>query len=184
MQKDEFIKIMETAQVYLIAIMEMINDYGENPTIEQLNSFIVKKSNKRQPHVKYAIYHFLKAKGREEDYRLLTKAKIRTTIRHRQFLSKLTALNIIGHIENDRHKAIATLQIYTGTRASEVISIDKTRIKPEVINNILIRKIMIKGKGDKARVIYLNEKLWGCIAPFLEKCRRYPFLEKDNNALF
>lgn len=187
----EYLKIIEsqnllpsTAKVYWRAIQELIGAYGENPTIEQLNEFIVKKNNNRQPHVKYAIYHFLKLKAREEDYIKLTKAKIRNPIRQRNFLQKEKIMEIIENIENKKHRLIAKLQINTGARASEITTIDKRRIRYVDIDNKKVAKITIKGKGEKARVIYLNEILWKELKDLCDKVRIYPFIEKEGIGYF
>ena len=190
MLKETYIRSIEnqnllasTAKVYWRAIQELTNAYDDNPTIEQINSFIVKKNNSRQPHVKYAICHFLKLIGREDDYMKLTKAKLRNPIRQRNFMTKERAMEIINNIENGRHKLIAKLQINTGARVSEIISISKRRISIEILNNKNIAKITIKGKGEKARAIYLNESIWNELKPFCDNVRLYPFLEKEGGIL-
>ena len=186
MQKEEYQKSIEnqnllasTAKVYWRAIKELTDAYGDNPSIDQINSFIVKKNTRRQPHVKYAIYHFLKILGREEDYKKLTKAKLRNPIRQKNFLTKEKIMEIIDNIKNDKHRLIAKIQINTGTRASEIISLNKRRISLETLNNKKIARITIKGKGEKARSIYLKESLLDELTPFCDKVRLYPFLEKE-----
>src|SRR3990167_6989658 len=192
MHKTKFIYALELAKIapssaknYNKAIKELTEAYGDNPSIEQLDNFILKKCRKRQAWVKYAIKYYLKFIGREDDYKLLSKAKILLSIRPKNFLPKHKIVEIIDNIENERHKAIANIQFYTGARANEIISINKRRQREEVLpNGNKIYTITIAGKGQKPRTIYLNERLWQSIKPYIEKCRNYPFLEKNNSGMF
>lgn len=169
--------------VYYKAIKELVNDYGESPSIEQLNKFIAIKCNKRQSHVKYAIKEYLKYINRTEDYSRIVQAKVRMSIKEKVFLSKAEAFQIINSIKNEQHRAIALIQYNTGARASEIITIEKKHIKFEKYQDNGNEKdrvrIMIRGKGDKPRYIYLLPSLWKNIDPFYTKARRLLFIDDE-----
>jgi len=166
--------------IYYKAIKELDND---NPTIEQLNRFIAIKCSKRQYHVKYAIKEYLRFLGREQEYIQLVQAKTKEPIREKVFLTRQQAQSIIERLIHPKFKVIALIQYNTGARASEIIGIDKRRITiekyPEGNQDRERIRIMIKGKGDKPRYIYLLMSYWKYIKPFYDKCKRYLFIDEE-----
>lgn len=177
-----------TINLYREFVKELINNYGERPTIEQLNQFITLKCKKRQPAVKYAIKEYLIFTNRPEDYAKLVQAKARSPIRQKNFLSKDQLIDIIQSIENPKHHIIGLIQILTGARVTEIITIQKRRISREIYkaadNTDKERiKIVISGKGDKPRPIYLKGELWPKIQPFIKQEGKYLLLSQEIEAL-
>lgn len=185
---NEYVKSLELQQLqqssinsYKKAIHELLTEYGDIPTIEQINDFIIRKCHKRQAWVKYAIKHYLKHVGRESDYKLLTKAKVRKPIKQRNFLTRDEMEVIVENMKNEKYKLVATIQKSTGARAAEILSFDKYRTKKYTYKDkdnkeVQAIKITIKGKGDKPGNIFLSISLWDKLQPYYSKCRRYPFL--------
>lgn len=62
-----------------------------------------------------------------------------------------------------RDHAIVTVMAYTGLRVSEVISIELDNI------NLEAKQLFIKGKGEKYRAVYLNNKVVHAIKNYLEE---------------
>ena len=179
---DDTSLLPNSKRLYYSAIKELLNNYPI-PTIEQLNHFIAIKCNARQPHVKYAIKKYLLFLGREQDYLKLNKAPKKQPIRDKIFLSKEQIYRIINTIENKMHKSIAMVQYNTGARASEILTIRKSRISRQAINNVEVIRINVRGKGDKPRYVYLLVDFWKYIEPYYKNCRDYPFLNDKENPI-
>ena len=81
---------------------------------------------------------------------------------------------IINNIRTDRDRAMIILMCSTGLRFSETISIRKTDI-------VRGRQIIILGKGNKERIIYLNDETQKAISDYL---RYAPKEVKENEYLF
>lgn len=191
MQKEKYTTFLQnkglsesSAKIYWSAIKELLAKYGDNPTIDQINSFIIYKNNKRQPHAKYAIDHYLVVNGREDECKLLPKVKLRNPMKQKHFIDKCKIMEIIENIENKKHRLIAKLQINTGARASEILSINKNKIRKHIVNDRNIAKIRVKGKGDKYRTIYINEALYEELLILCNNVRDYPLLERDKEGFW
>src|SRR3990167_321283 len=175
-----------TKRIYFKVVKQLINENNENPTIEQLNHFIAVKCGKRQPHVKYAIKEYLRFINRTEDYHKLNKAKIREPIKENNFLSREQVDEIINLIENQKHKDIAVLQYNTAARASEILTLRKPRIKKEKYFDEFFKeereriRLTVRGKGERARYLYLLPGYWKHIEPYYNTTRDYLFFgEKE-----
>lgn len=72
---------------------------------------------------------------------------------------------------NKRDYAIVTLYVYTGLRRTECV-----RIRMEDVD-LAAREIRVVGKGDKYRLVYLNDKTVHAIREYLKVSRPYsPYL--------
>ena len=75
---------------------------------------------------------------------------------------------------------IATLLAYAGLRISEALNIQLTDF------NLTVGELKIRGKGDKDRVVYLNDKINNSIREFLrvrENDSPYLFANKNNGII-
>ena len=169
-----------SVKTYVKQIREMVNRYGIDPNIQEMNEFIAEKCKKRQPQVKYAIKHYLIFRWRPKSlYLELIHTKIRPPIRKRNYLSRTQAKDIIDSMDNEEHKLISKIQYFTGARASEIISIKKDRILYETEFNRI--KIDIIGKGGKIDPIYLGDNLWIELQPYMRNDGEYLFLKNCDN---
>jgi len=164
-----------TTRQYIKAIREMLDLHGENPSIEQLNSFIAIKCNRRQPYVKYAIKEYLIWVGREQDYNLLVQARTRKPVRQKVFLTRAALHDIADGVTKEPYRTIGKLQMDTAARASAIISIERKKIRRE---EKWIR-ITLNEKGDKPTTVYLLPQRWSLIEPWLKEQKKYLFLDKE-----
>lgn len=169
-------------KIYSETIKEFLNKYPEQ-TIEQINHFVAVKETKRQAHARYAIKKYLIFIGREEDYSKLHKPKTIYPIREKVFLTKEQAYQIINHIKNPLHKAMAILQYNTGARISEIITLKKSLISRQKINEFNVLRFGIRGKGNVPRYVYVIVDFWKYIQPYYESCRAYPFMDKKDKPI-
>ena len=169
-----------SVKTYVKQIREMVDRYGIDPNISQMNEFIAEKCKKRQPQVKYAIKHYLKFRWKPKSvYFELDSTKIRPPIRKRNYLSRTQAKDVIDSMDNEEHKLISKMQYFTGARASEIISIKKDHILHETEFKRI--KIDIMGKGGKVDPIYLGDNLWLELQPYMLNNGTYLFLKNCDN---
>ena len=100
-----------------------------------------------------------------------------------KYLTLNEALTLLETIDNDtesktrkRDYAIVTLFLNCGMRLSELVGIDLTSIDPEM------RLLRVVGKGNKERIVYLNEACKNAIKEYLNVRAKMEI--KDKNALF
>lgn len=83
--------------------------------------------------------------------------------------------------ESIRNYTIVTIMAYSGTRISETLSIKLSDI------NTTTREIVIKGKGDKYRKVYMNDKVANSIKEYLKERQEtdldYLFISSKGNKL-
>lgn len=96
-----------------------------------------------------------------------------------KYLSLQEGMNLLQHVASDffeRDYCIITLFLNCGMRLSELVNINITDIKPD-------GTIRIVGKGNKERLVYLND---ACIASLRSLCDERAKLEnlKEPKALF
>lgn len=75
---------------------------------------------------------------------------------------------------------IATLLAYAGLRISEALSIQLTDF------NLTVGELKVRGKGDKDRIVYLNDKIINSISEFLRVRQNdspYLFANKNNGVI-
>src|SRR3990172_6512018 len=111
-----------TINNYRKAIAYLIDKYGENPSIDELNKFISEKSEARQFYAKYALKEYLSLLGREMDYFRLVPAHVRKPERQKHFLPKEAIIDIIRAIGKEKYRDMGTLQFAFAGRAFEVIT--------------------------------------------------------------
>ena len=165
-----------SVKTYVKLIKEMVDRYGIDPTVNEMNEFIADKCKKRQPKVKYAIKHYLKFRWKPKSlYFELINVKIRNTIKKRNYLSRTQAKDVIDSIDDEEHRLISKIQYFTGARASEIISIKKDHILHETEFKRI--KIDIMGKGGRVDPIYLGDILWVELQHYMISNGKYLFLK-------
>ena len=99
-----------------------------------------------------------------------------------KFLTLEESLNLLETVKNDKESktisrdyAIITLFLNCGMRVSELVGINLNDIDRE------LRSLRVVGKGNKERIIYLNEACQEAVAAYLTKRMS---INIDNRALF
>ena len=186
-----------TVKIYVRLIKELTRRESIDPPMNKINEFIGEKLNKRQTIVVYAIKRYLKFRWRNttdidkmfehtmilEQLVKVTKRKIKPPIRKKKFLKRDEALKVISSFNNlhrkdirtKKHKLIATIQYFTGGRASEIIGIKKEDITKDKELNCI--KIDLIGKGEKRDPVYIDESLWPEINEFFVRRGAFLFLD-------
>ncbi len=95
------------------------------------------------------------------------------------------SLSLLGTVANDkasknrlRDYAILTLFLNCGMRLSELVGINLSDMDPA------LRSLRVLGKGNKERIIYLNEACREALVPYLERRRADTTVQKKTDALF
>ncbi len=63
---------------------------------------------------------------------------------------------------NKRDYAMVTLYAYTGIRRSELVNLEEKKV------DLVSREMVVVGKGDKQRIVYLNDKVVHAIREYLK----------------
>lgn len=166
-----------TINVYVAAIRELTEKHGESPSVDDLNSFIAYKCQRRQPQVKYAIREYLIMLGRKPDYDLLVQAKIRKPTRPKIFLPLGKLQEISEKITKEPYRTIAKLQMSTAARSIGIITVEQRKVrKEEELDRI---RLTLMEKGDKPNEVFLRLDKWKLIEPYMTEKKKYLFLPKD-----
>ena len=101
-----------------------------------------------------------------------------------KYLTLEEAIRLLDAVKNDkdsknrkRDYAILTLFLNCGMRLSELTGIDISDIDPD------LRSLRVVGKGNKERIVYLNEACREALSEYLTVRSAIPGI-KDKNALF
>ena len=172
-----------TINNYRKAIAHLIKNYGENPSIDELNRFISEKSEARQFYAKYSLKDYLSLIGREMDYYNLVPANMRKPERQKHYLQHEVLLDIIKSITNEKYRDIGLLQFAFAGRAFEVITIEAKKVKKERYkeNNETKERIrvILMGKGDKPRPVFLRIEMAALLQKYYKNGKRFLFLDES-----
>ena len=112
---------------------------------------------------------------RENPVKDMDSPKLKKTLP--KYLTLDESLQLLGSVEGanqERDYCILTLFLNCGLRISELIGLDITDIHDDALR--------VLGKGNKVRVVYLNQACKDALARYLAV--RRPISGKDKNALF
>lgn len=177
-----------SVNLYRKIIKELIDTYGVDPNVDQLNHFIAEKCRKRQPTAKYAIKYYLKNRWRPGVYEKLVQARVRAPSMKKKFVTKEEAKKILEQMRSvqdrcmnkkririsEEHTFIAKIQYLTGARASEVISLRTDKI--EKISSKGRIELEVMGKGNKSRTLFLKDSYWEDLKYFVRIDDPYLFI--------
>lgn len=123
---------------------------------------------------KYLIVHKLISENPSLDLHLPKIEK-----RLPQYLSFQQSYELLRTIDGRfeaRNLAIITIFLNCGIRLSELVGLNATSIKE--------REIRVIGKGNKERILYLNDACVAALERYYEERKKYTFRIVDKNALF
>ena len=102
-----------------------------------------------------------------------------------KFLTLEESIRLLECVQNDtesknrvRDYAMLTLFLNCGMRVSELVGISLTDLDPE------LRSMRVVGKGNKERIIYLNEACRAVLVPLLSERRSPKYVSVKSKALF
>ena len=105
----------------------------------------------------------------------LDSPKLRKTLpRYLTLSESIQLLNTVDGINKERDYCILTLFLNCGLRISELVGLNLQDIQEETLR--------VLGKGNKVRVLYLNDACLKALDDYLNV--RRPIVGKDKNALF
>jgi integrase len=150
-------------KLYVEAVERFLAEYKPD-NIDHYNDFLIKLTIKKRGYYYYsALKAFIEYKIEDAG----TKAKMidslvkpniqQTTKTERKYLEETEIIDIVNHMSKTKHKVIALIQVITGLRAGEVISIRRGDIVPEIYENNNVLKIIVTGKGNKRNVVHIHD---------------------------
>ncbi len=91
----------------------------------------------------------------QQQYASLAKIDVKDVEKFRQL--------ILDHERSKRNHCIITLLAYAGLRISEALGIKMTDF------NVVSRELIVKGKGDKARTVFMSDKVITALKEWLKE---------------
>lgn len=159
-------------------IHAFIGEYGMAVTLENINSFLLKKNIS---FYRFAFKHFLEFLNRGDVYFKIVKLKRKPKKRFGFYTDKDKIIQLINRITDRKFYLVARIQFLTGARTHDVFGLKKEgdyRIK----KNGLIIYLMTKGERKEPYLIPFPEAKE--IIDFLEYSNEeYPFLRGSSNNL-
>ena len=168
---------------YCKVIKAILNRYGEDITIEEMNGYIRMKNKRRQNNVKYALKHYLEFKNRKKDYYELVAVIRQQKIRQENYLENYKIKDILEAIEDENHRLIARIQAISGKRIRAVLTIRVNNIKfnEEEIEIIVEEKGV--GGAKKIEYIFLPKEMEDVLRAKIKKNKEYLFLPEGIKGL-
>lgn len=164
-----------TIQIYVRTIKQYLAEY-QKPDKESINSYVV--ANTRRSHSfykKYAFKWYCKFIKRNSWYDQVRPVRVRPRKKFGKFIESDKIKQIIEKISDKKYRDIATLMFVTGTRAKEIISLERENVdldyKPHLI------RIKIIGKGDKEGVTFVKQDLRQLLESYSTPTNKYLFLK-------
>lgn len=178
-----------------LSIASLNTEFITSVTAEEIYDFFIYLSNERRNNscakarklsaIK-AFYKFICTKRRlmEKNPAIDIEApKKKQTLP--KFLSMEESLALLSAVENDRESktierdyAIITLFLNCGMRLSELVGINLNDLDRE------LRSLRVLGKGNKERIVYLNEACKSALTTYLLVRKSEKYAKINTNALF
>lgn len=124
------------------------------------------KNSKTQIHNIYRVFSTFFAWLRDEEYLMhnpVLKLDMRKPKVHRESFSAMEVEKIRAAVETNRERAIIELLLSTGCRVTELCNILLSEIKGD--------RILIHGKGEKDRIVYMNARAKVAVDAYLSERR-------------
>lgn len=160
-----------TINLYVRTISRFLSEYNE-PTLENINEFVSKSfRDKNSGYVKYAFKHYLEYIGKPELYDDVVRVRHGPRKKKGVYVPRNDLLEIVQKVSPEAYRIVALIQMCTGARAHEILSVKKDDIDRECKN------IRIVTKGGNERFIHIPERFRKDILSFVNKrVNPYPFL--------
>ncbi len=182
--KKRFDNLPKEMPLEQIGVNELSIDYVKQVTLQDLYEYFaylnLGRGNSATARARKissirSFYSYLETKAKlitENPAKDLELPKIGKTLP--KYLDLDSSIWLLNHIDSKRDYAIVTILLNCGLRLSELIGIDIKHIRGNVLT--------VKGKGNKERIIYLNDACETAIRALLAERAKTPV--KDADALF
>ena len=173
----DFVKKITLTDVY--DYMDYLStDRARHPNSEKTDYGIGSASRARKIATIRSFYKYLTTKAHlldDNPMKELDSPKLRKTLpRYLTLSESIQLLNTVDGINKERDYCILTLFLNCGLRISELVGLNLQDIQEETLR--------VLGKGNKVRVLYLNDACLEALEDYLNI--RRPIVGKDKNALF
>lgn len=134
-------------------------------SLEEYNNFIIDKALKGSnmnvyPSMKYFIEYKITDSGlRDRMIEGLLKPKQKPSKHESKYLTEEKMIEILNCFRFKRHRTIAMIQMITGVRAGDVLSVRKGMIMTENYEGKEVMKITMLGKKQKRNVVFIHDKI-------------------------
>lgn len=150
---------------HLAAIGKSVPDI----TTDDLRKYMVikrvrDKNSKTQIHNIYRVFSTFYAWLRDEEYlqhNPVIKLDMRKPKVHKEAFTAIEVEKIRAAVETNRERAVIELLLSTGCRVTELCNILLSEIKGD--------RILIHGKGEKDRIVYMNARARVAVDAYLEE---------------
>jgi len=163
----------QVARRFLLAVGLQFN-------VNQINSWLSDQNrNKSCYHYKFALRHFLISIGKKHLLDQLAPSRAKPRKKAFNYISKEVMEKVINSLPGV-HKRIAFLQLKTGARISEILTLRAENIDYQINPNLIHIKVGIgksKTKGNKEGLLYLSKKYENLLKSWIKKPYGYIFLE-------
>jgi len=154
-----------TIYVYVQAITRFLKYNPDVDDIAAYNDFLIKYSRKKRNHYYYsALRYFVDYKIADKPLKIKLKENLikpkedLDIIRKRRHLDKEQLLEIIFHMQKQKHQIIALIQYMTGVRVGDIMRTKRDNIKYENYKEKEVLRLNLTGKKKKIYVVYIFEK--------------------------
>lgn len=163
--------------------------HGE-PNEKNVRQFIIDKvyrPGRRSNSYYYGLKKYLKFLKQSSLMDNLKYPKAKTKKSRRVYLDTEARMQLINNLSEGKHKIIATIQMLTGARYSDIARMKRGDITPEVYQDMPIIRFYFKGKGDKdyQKIIIkndINKWIWSFICDSFNRGDYY-FLDSASKRL-
>ena len=150
-------------------------------TLAYLNNWIANKNATRNtPHYRYALKHFLISIGKNDWAKKIISSRKKPRKKVFKFVSKIKLGKIINALPK-KYRPISFLQIKTGARFSEIMTLRSENIDFGINDRLIYIKIGVnksKTKGSKERTLKISQKYEDYIRGWMVRPYGYLFLDQ------
>ena len=170
-----------TIKRYLSVLRRFLLDMGLEFSVDDINNWLSKQNkSKNCYHYKYALRHFLISIGKGDKVNKLSPSRVKPRKKIFNFIPKQKMEKIINSLP-PKYRKIAFLQLKTGARISEILTLRAENIDFEIDPEMIYIRVGVgksKTKGDKFGTLYLSKKYETLLKGWISQPYGYIFLDK------
>jgi len=188
---DDYLRINTTVAhltrvKYNSIVRRFLLTVGLSFNVEKMNIWLADDTKKKRcGYYKYALKHFLICIGRKDLAEKLVSSKTKPRQKIFKYVDKATMSKVLNSLEG-KYKKIAFLQIKTGARVSEIITLRTENIDYHINPAMIQIKIGVgksKSKRQKEKTLYLAKKYESMLRTWIDNTYGYVFLSPECESL-